>query len=157
MVTNPTDSPGPPNRLREWRHKRRFSQAELGKLAGYSQGQIRKLEAGERQLHQRSAAQLAAALSCAPGDLFNSLSSAAPKRDAPAKLSPRESGPPMEGTTAHILKRVLEDQKRLNDKLDRIMDDIRDLKARISADEMQRTMLSGRMDRIEARLDRIER
>jgi transcriptional regulator with XRE-family HTH domain len=64
----------PPNRLREWRKKRGFSQAELARRTNFSPGQIRKLEAGTRRLNQQNATRLAQMLWCEPGDLFTTIS-----------------------------------------------------------------------------------
>jgi predicted nucleic acid-binding Zn-ribbon protein len=52
---------------------------------------------------------------------------------------------------------VLQFLRRLDEKVDRITDDMQDLKHRMTAIEIQIAGQSARMDRIELRLDRIER
>jgi hypothetical protein len=47
--------------------------------------------------------------------------------------------------------------RRLDEKLDRLVDDVRDLKLRMTLVENGLATLNGRVDRIEARLERIER
>lgn len=47
--------------------------------------------------------------------------------------------------------------RRIDEKVDRIADDIRELKTRVGILEQQYASLSSRMDRFEARLERIER
>ena len=47
--------------------------------------------------------------------------------------------------------------RRLDEKLDRLADDIRDLKLRMTLVENGLATLNGRVDRIEAWLERIER
>jgi hypothetical protein len=47
--------------------------------------------------------------------------------------------------------------RRLGGKLDRVLDDIRDLRARITAAEEAIVGVSRRMERVEGRLDCIER
>ena len=49
---------------------------------------------------------------------------------------------------------ILQDLSR---KMDRLLDDMRDLKTRVTALEANQAIVSGRLDRIEMRLDRIER
>ena len=52
---------------------------------------------------------------------------------------------------------VLQYLRRLDGKVDRLADDMQDLKHRMTALEIQVAGQSSRMDRIEHRLDRIER
>lgn len=52
---------------------------------------------------------------------------------------------------------VLQLLRRLDEKVDRITEDMQDLKHRMTAIEIQVAGQSARMDRIELRLDRIER
>lgn len=47
--------------------------------------------------------------------------------------------------------------RRIDEKVDRIAEDMRDLKVQMTAAEEAIVGLNRRMDRIEARLDRIER
>lgn len=47
--------------------------------------------------------------------------------------------------------------RRLDEKLDRLIDDMREIKTRIGILEQQAASLSSRMDRFEGRLDRIQR
>jgi transcriptional regulator with XRE-family HTH domain len=70
------------NRLREWRKKRGLSQADLARRSGYSLGMIRKLEAGDRKLHERTAARMAQVLACPIGNLFTDLSTVTPGQAA---------------------------------------------------------------------------
>jgi predicted nuclease with TOPRIM domain len=54
----------------------------------------------------------------------------------------------------NLVLRILQDLSR---KMDRLLDDMRDLKTRVTALEANQAIVSGRLDRIETRLDRIER
>ena len=47
--------------------------------------------------------------------------------------------------------------RRIDEKVDRLSEDTRDIKRRVTALETQVAGQSGRLDRIEDRLDRIER
>ncbi|MGH6846411.1 MAG: hypothetical protein ACREC0_02910 [Methylocella sp.] len=47
--------------------------------------------------------------------------------------------------------------RRIDEKVDRVIDDVRDLKVRITNLEEGQAGIHRRLDRIEARLDRIER
>jgi hypothetical protein len=47
--------------------------------------------------------------------------------------------------------------RRIDEKVDRLIDDMREVKTRIGILEQQYASLSNRVDRIEGRLDRIER
>ncbi len=47
--------------------------------------------------------------------------------------------------------------RRLDEKVDRLADDMREVKARLGILEQQYASVSSRIDRIEARLERIER
>ena len=55
-----------------------------------------------------------------------------------------------------LLERVLEGQRRLDEKIDRLIDDTRDLKVRMTAAEEASVGINRRLDRIELRLDRLE-
>jgi archaellum component FlaC len=52
---------------------------------------------------------------------------------------------------------VLVHLRRMDEKLDRMADDIRDLKVRMTMVEVGLATLNNRVDRIESRLERIER
>ena len=52
---------------------------------------------------------------------------------------------------------VLRYLRRIDDKLDRVVDDVRELKIRMTAVEENLASLNRRFDRLEARVDRIER
>jgi hypothetical protein len=52
---------------------------------------------------------------------------------------------------------LLEYMRRFDAKLDRVIEDLRDLKARVTGVEEGLTGVHRRMDRFEARLDRIEK
>jgi predicted nuclease with TOPRIM domain len=52
---------------------------------------------------------------------------------------------------------VLQYLRRMDAKLDRLMEDVRDLKVRMSMVEEGLALLNRRMDRFEQRLDRIEK
>jgi archaellum component FlaC len=47
--------------------------------------------------------------------------------------------------------------RRLDEKLDRVVDDVRDLKVRVTGVEEGLAGINRRLDRVETRLDRIER
>ena len=47
--------------------------------------------------------------------------------------------------------------RRIDEKLDRLADDVRDLKVRVTALEESVVGVQRRMDRLEARIDRIEK
>ena len=47
--------------------------------------------------------------------------------------------------------------RRIDEKLDRLLDDVRDLKVRMTASEESAAGMSRRLDRIESRLDRMDR
>ena len=47
--------------------------------------------------------------------------------------------------------------RRIDDKLDRVVDDVRELKIRMTAVEENLASLNRRFDRLEVRVDRIER
>jgi predicted nucleic acid-binding Zn-ribbon protein len=47
--------------------------------------------------------------------------------------------------------------RRIDEKIDRLIDDVRDIKVRLTSLEENQAGLQRRMDRFEARLDRIER
>ena len=69
---------GPANRIREIRCERGLTQSRLAELVNATTQQISYLERGERQLTLHWMTRLAAALGCAPADLF---SPAAPSPD----------------------------------------------------------------------------
>lgn len=52
---------------------------------------------------------------------------------------------------------VLRYLRRIDDKLDRVIDDVRELKVRMTAVEENLASLNRRFDRLEVRVDRIER
>jgi hypothetical protein len=56
-----------------------------------------------------------------------------------------------------LVERVLEGQRRADAKLDRMIDDIQDLKVRMTSSEEATAGTNRRLDRLEMRLDRIER
>ena len=47
--------------------------------------------------------------------------------------------------------------RRIDEKLDRVSDDVRDLKVRVTAMEEAQAGIHRRLDRLDTRLDRIER
>jgi DNA repair ATPase RecN len=47
--------------------------------------------------------------------------------------------------------------RRIDEKIDRLIDDVRDLKARVTNVEEGLAAVNRRLDRVETRLDRIER
>jgi predicted nucleic acid-binding Zn-ribbon protein len=47
--------------------------------------------------------------------------------------------------------------RKLDEKLDRVADDLREIKTRVGILEQQYASMSNRIDRIESRLERIER
>ena len=62
---------GPANRIREIRCQRGLTQSRLAELVNATTQQISYLERGERQLTLHWMTRLAAALGCAPADLFS--------------------------------------------------------------------------------------
>lgn len=52
---------------------------------------------------------------------------------------------------------VLTYLRRIDEKLDRVIEDVRELKTRVGILEQQYASISNRMDRVENRLERIER
>ena len=52
---------------------------------------------------------------------------------------------------------VLRFLRRIDDKLDRVIDDVRELKVRMTSVEENLASLNRRFDRLEVRVDRIER
>ena len=52
---------------------------------------------------------------------------------------------------------ILRYRRRIDDKLDRVVDDVRELKIRMTAVEENLASLNRRFDRLEVRVDRIER
>ena len=75
-----------PNRIREWRNRRRLSLAELGEATGFSRSEISKLESGARRVRADHMVALARALGIHPDELFEASSdismSAAPAAEA---------------------------------------------------------------------------
>ncbi len=65
---NSTDKP---NRIREWRNRRRMSLAELGEAVGLSRSEISKLESGSRRVRADHLVVLAKALKVAPEELMD--------------------------------------------------------------------------------------
>jgi len=61
----------PPNRIREWRNRRRLSLAELGEIVGLSRSEISKLESGSRRVRADHLVILAKALKVPPDDLMD--------------------------------------------------------------------------------------
>jgi len=60
-----------PNRIREWRTRRRMSLAELGETVGLSRSEISKLENGSRRVRAEHLVILAKALKVPPEDLMD--------------------------------------------------------------------------------------
>jgi transcriptional regulator with XRE-family HTH domain len=60
----------PPNRIKEWRNRRRMSLAELGEIVGLSRSEISKLENGARRVRADHMTALAKALRIKPEDLI---------------------------------------------------------------------------------------
>ena len=60
-----------PNRIREWRNRRRMSLAELGEIVGLSRSEISKLESGSRRVRADHLVVLARALKITPDDLMD--------------------------------------------------------------------------------------
>ena len=60
-----------PNRIREWRLRRRMSLAELGEVVGLSRSEISKLENGSRRVRAEHLVILAKALKVPPEDLMD--------------------------------------------------------------------------------------
>ncbi|MDQ4060263.1 MAG: hypothetical protein M3145_04060 [Pseudomonadota bacterium] len=54
------------------------------------------------------------------------------------------------------MERLLAGQRRLETRMDRLADDMRDVKIRLTSLEENYAAVSRRLDRIEARLDRVE-
>jgi hypothetical protein len=52
---------------------------------------------------------------------------------------------------------VLAYPRRIDEKVDRVIDDVRDVKVRVTNLEEGQAGIQRRLDRVEARLDRIER
>jgi hypothetical protein len=52
---------------------------------------------------------------------------------------------------------VLVYRRRIDEKVDRVIDDVRDIKLRVTNLEEGQAGIQRRLDRVEARLDRIER
>ncbi len=65
---NPSEKP---NRIREWRNRRRMSLAELGEAVGLSRSEISKLESGSRRVRADHLVVLAKALKVAPEELMD--------------------------------------------------------------------------------------
>jgi len=64
-------SPDTPNRIREWRSRRRMSLAELGETVGLSRSEISKLENGSRRVRADHLVALAKALKVPPEELMD--------------------------------------------------------------------------------------
>ncbi len=47
--------------------------------------------------------------------------------------------------------------RRIDEKLDRVIEDVREIKTRVGILEQQYASVSNRIDRVESRLDRIEK
>lgn len=60
-----------PNRIREWRNRRRMSLAELGEAVGLSRSEISKLESGNRRVRADHLVVLAKALKISPDELMD--------------------------------------------------------------------------------------
>jgi transcriptional regulator with XRE-family HTH domain len=60
-----------PNRIREWRSRRRMSLAELGETVGLSRSEISKLENGSRRVRADHLVALAKALKVPPEELMD--------------------------------------------------------------------------------------
>ena len=60
-----------PNRIREWRARRRMSLAELGEAVGLSRSEISKLENGSRRVRAEHLVILAKALKVPPDELMD--------------------------------------------------------------------------------------
>jgi transcriptional regulator with XRE-family HTH domain len=60
-----------PNRIREWRNRRRMSLAELGETVGLSRSEISKLENGSRRVRAEHLVILAKALKVPPEELMD--------------------------------------------------------------------------------------
>ena len=56
-----------------------------------------------------------------------------------------------------LMERIVEGQHRTDEKIDRLIDDTRDPKLRMTASEEAIAGINRRLDRIDFRLDRIER
>lgn len=62
--------PWPPNRIREWRGKRKLTLEELGDLVGLDGSYIGKMERGDSSPPIRCLIEIARALNCCPADLL---------------------------------------------------------------------------------------
>ena len=60
-----------PNRIKEWRNKRRMSLAELGEIVNLSRSEISKLENGSRRVRSDHLLKLSKALRIRPEDLLS--------------------------------------------------------------------------------------
>ena len=60
-----------PNRIKEWRNRRRMSLAELGEVVGLSRSEISKLENGSRRVRSDHLIALSKALRVRPEDLLS--------------------------------------------------------------------------------------
>lgn len=60
---------GKPNRIREWRERRGFSQEELAEKSGFSYSYLSRMERGERNVSLKTLAKIAPALDVAPTEL----------------------------------------------------------------------------------------
>jgi transcriptional regulator with XRE-family HTH domain len=76
-----------PNRIREWRNRRRLSLAELGEAVGLSRSEISKLESGSRRVRADHLMLLAGALQVSPFDLVDQNSVRELMGDTPAVQS----------------------------------------------------------------------
>lgn len=61
----------PPNRIREWRNRRRLSLANLGEIVGLSRSELSKLENGSRRVRTDHLITLSKALRVTPDDLMD--------------------------------------------------------------------------------------
>lgn len=83
-----------PNRIREWRNRRRMSLAELGETVGLSRSEISKLENGSRRVRADHLVALAKALKVPPEELMDKdtvrdmLGELPPPTPAPGPLLP---------------------------------------------------------------------
>lgn len=60
----------PPNRIREWRHRRGMTQQDLCDATSYSAMAVYRMEAGTQRLNEDHLARLAKALRCEPWELL---------------------------------------------------------------------------------------
>jgi transcriptional regulator with XRE-family HTH domain len=86
-----------PNRIREWRTRRRMSLAELGETVGLSRSEISKLESGSRRVRADHLVVLAKALKVPPEELMDKEM----VRDMLGELPPP---PPAQGPTLPLLQ-----------------------------------------------------